>query len=443
MSMPTQVVQATAWYPPYGIGGTETYVEGLVAGLSRRGFSNRVILPRPEGAPTEYEHQGVPAQTYFVNEVAAPEEKYGAPHQGFERFVGLLRAATGAIYHQHSWTRGLGLAHLRAARGAGLRTVLTVHVASNICMRGTMVRHGVTPCDGLIEAQRCGACWAGMRGAPRPVAEFLARLPIRTPLRGNGRLYNALSAGAFAAQKRRDFDEMIAHADRVVAVCQWLYDALLINGVPRQKLVLSRQGLPDGFARTARVPSKAGSPLRLLYLGRWHPFKGVDVVVRAVRSLPDDVPVELALHGVAAGAEESAYREKVLRLAEGDPRIRFLPPLRPAQVAHALTDFDVLLVPSVWLETGPLVVLEAKAAGLFVVGSRLGGIAELVSEPDEGLLLPPSDVAAWASAIAAIAQRPRPLAQPRDVRTMDDVAREMADLYEGLIAAPSEYALRS
>jgi glycosyltransferase involved in cell wall biosynthesis len=281
-----------------------------------------------------------------------------------------------------------------------------------------------------------------LKGVPRPLADMLARLPLKTPLQRESRVATALSTGALALQKRRDFDEMALSADRVVAVCQWLYEALRLNGVPEAKLVLNRQGLARDFAPAAPASGVTHAPLRLLYLGRWHPFKGVDVAVRAVRSLPRDVSIRLALQGVAAGDEEHAYRDEVERLAAGDPRIQVLPPLAPHEVSSALKDFDVLVVPSVCLETGPLVVLEAKAAGLFVIGSRLGGIAELVREPNEGMLVPSGDVAAWGRAIAAVAKRPRPLAQPQSVRTMDDVAADMAELYRAFVAAEPDYALR-
>ena len=57
-----------------------------------------------------------------------------------------------------------------------------------------------------------------------------------------------------------------------------------------------------------------------------------------------------------------------------------------------LSRIDVLAVPSQWLETGPLVVLEAFAAGTPVIGSDLGGIRELVSDGRDGLLVPHDDV---------------------------------------------------
>ena len=53
---------------------------------------------------------------------------------------------------------------------------------------------------------------------------------------------------------------------------------------------------------------------------------------------------------------------------------------------ETIRKYDALVVPSVWLETGPLVVLEAFAAGVPVIGSRLGGIAEMVRDGVDGLL---------------------------------------------------------
>jgi glycosyltransferase involved in cell wall biosynthesis len=82
-----------------------------------------------------------------------------------------------------------------------------------------------------------------------------------------------------------------------------------------------------------------------------------------------------------------------------------------------------------------LVALEAKAAGLPVIGSRLGGIAELVREPEDGVLLPPGDIGAWTAAIVTIAsnpaRRPRPSGATA-VRTMRQAADDMAALYTSL-----------
>ena len=99
---------------------------------------------------------------------------------------------------------------------------------------------------------------------------------------------------------------------------------------------------------------------------------------------------------------------------------------------------DALVVPSVWLETGPLVVLEAQAAGLYIMGSRLGGIAELISEDGSGELVDAGSVPAWTAAIerSPNAMRAVPWPRPRAVRTMAAAAAEMAALYRSLYRTP-------
>ena len=90
------------------------------------------------------------------------------------------------------------------------------------------------------------------------------------------------------------------------------------------------------------------------------------------------------------------------------------------------------------METGPLVVLEAFSQQLPVIGSRRGGIAELVQHGQNGWLAAAGDVGAWTRALDAIAQdRPaleRARANIGTVRTMKQVAIEHLSLYEQVLA---------
>src|SRR5262249_49626069 len=160
------------------------------------------------------------------------------------------------------------------------------------------------------------------------------------------------------------------------------------------------------------------------------------VLVNAFKRLPKAVPVELYILAVAAGTEGKKYREQVRRYAAGDQRIHFLPEAMDRGDMNVLLDLDALLVPSQWLETAPLGVLEAFAAGKPVIGCDLGGIRELVSHNHNGLLVPHDDVIAWTAAIARLATDPGLAEQLRQgigpVRTMSDVACDMAALYHEL-----------
>jgi len=155
-----------------------------------------------------------------------------------------------------------------------------------------------------------------------------------------------------------------------------------------------------------------------------------------VARLPRDLPLEVFVHAVANGEEERRLRDSLMAKTATDPRIKFLPPVPHQELPAVLADFDMLAVPSQWLETGPLVVLEALACGVPVLGSNLGGIAELVTSGVDGELVPFSDQEAWAEAIrAAVAGKLACLKRPslrRPVRTMADAARDMAAVYAGL-----------
>ena len=441
-----RVLQATAWYPPHHLGGTEVYLTGLVRGLRNHSVTSRILAPLAPQAEDRYEHDGAVVRTYPVNQEASRSEFRGrSPHEGFSRFCEILREEQPDVYHQHSWTRGLGAQHLEAAHKLGLKTVLTLHTPNAICLRGTMMHFGEEACDGRIRISRCSACWGHARGAPKPISRLLARVPravgnILESVGVNARFSTALSARGIAAERRSEFAHLLNNADRIVAVCQWLYDALACNGVPVEKLVLSRQGVDESFESfavdsRAEGISRSNKPFRLIYVGRWHPVKGLDVLVKSVLAIPRHVPLELVIHGLGSGPEEREYEAAIRKLAMPDSRIRIVPPVSRQRLAGTLQEADALAVPSVWLETGPLVVLEAKAIGLPVIGSRIGGIAELVQEPEDGVLVAPNAVDLWTQAILEFSgnYRTREREQrPRAIRTMRDAAQEMATLYRSL-----------
>jgi glycosyltransferase involved in cell wall biosynthesis len=147
--------------------------------------------------------------------------------------------------------------------------------------------------------------------------------------------------------------------------------------------------------------------------------------------------VRLDLHGIDQSGGASATRDSLVRAAAGDARVRLLPSVAPSEVIAVMAGYDLIAVPSRWQETGPLVVLEAFAAGTPVLGARLGGVAELVRDGVDGVLVAPDDAPAWAAVIEALAaDRPRIEALRRGIappRTMDAAARDMAALYERML----------
>ena len=111
----------------------------------------------------------------------------------------------------------------------------------------------------------------------------------------------------------------------------------------------------------------------------------------------------------------------------------------PDEVVGIMAGYDLIAVPSRVLETGPLVVLEAFAAGVPVLGADLGGIAELVHNGMDGILVPADDTAAWAAAIVRLIDNPHLVCEMRarikTPRSMDAVVDDMAMVYSAAVAA--------
>jgi len=142
----------------------------------------------------------------------------------------------------------------------------------------------------------------------------------------------------------------------------------------------------------------------------------------------------LDVFGVTQDVDGERYRAHLVALSEGDSRIRFRAPLSVDNVVETLASYDATIIPSQWLETGPLTVLESFAAGTPVIGSNLGGIAELVVHDRDGWLVQHSDPDAWVLALRRVAGDRSLLDRLRDgvrpPRSTLDVARDMLAVYD-------------
>src|SRR5262249_44648352 len=102
------------------------------------------------------------------------------------------------------------------------------------------------------------------------------------------------------------------------------------------------------------------------------------------------------------------YVADLQRSAEGLP-VRFMGRFEERDVSSVYQQFDVLVVPSLWLENSPLVIHEAFMAGVPVVGARIGGIADLIEDGRTGLLYDPAETGALAAALRSLLETPRRL----------------------------------
>jgi glycosyltransferase involved in cell wall biosynthesis len=429
------------YFPDAG-GGTEVFVRLLAQRLASRGFPSAIAAPAPRAA--EYQDAGLAVHRFAVDARPALARAYGLPDEtaaaGFASIVAGLRPR---IVHLHARTSAVSERLIDVAHAAGAAVVLTYHTPTVSCARGTMMLLGRQPCDGTIGRRRCVACALAGRNVAMPMARLAAAVPAaltqalaRWPV--EARPLSHLRIPGLLAGGRQRFDRFIGKVDHVVAVCQWVRDVLRRNGVPGDKITLSRQGIDDAPVPARRAAPAASDPLRIGYFGRIDRTKGPDLLAEALSLIPS-ADVSIHIHGIRqAGADALAGWLK--RQTSRDPRLRLLPAVPPSRVTDVMTGFDIVAIPSRWLETGPLVALEAFAAGVPVLGANQGGIAEVVRDGIDGMLVAPDDPAEWAAAIARLADDRALLVGLRagiaPPRTAADAADDMAALYARLLSQP-------
>lgn len=140
-----------------------------------------------------------------------------------------------------------------------------------------------------------------------------------------------------------------------------------------------------------------GAAVCVLALAALVPRKGLDVLLDALACLESGSRPMLWIAG--DGPERGALEERA-RARDLGPRTRFLG--RRDDVADLLAAADVLALPSHKEGLG-VAALEGMAAGLPILASRVGGLADAVQDGRTGVLLPPGDVAAWADGLRRLA----------------------------------------
>lgn len=439
-----KIVQAAGWFYPDSLGGTERYVDLLARHLRQAGHDVFVAAPDAQtSAPREYEYEGLRVFRYPIPARPTRDEAQGrARARGAEHFDAWLERQRPDVVHFHTFVTGLGLDEVHAAKEVGARVIVTTHSASlgYVCQRGTMMRWGVSLCDAVAEPVKCASCELQHRGVPKPVARIAGHLPSIVSSRSRfvpGRAGTLLSMPALIEWNQARQRELMQTVDRFVVLTQWGFDALIANGAPPEKLMLNRLGIDDvaGAAKEAY----RGLPVKAGFLGRFESIKGAQVLARACRSLPPDCAITIEFRGPIASADERRVHEAMRSTVAGDPRVSFAPAVRPSEAARILAGYDVLVCPSLVVEGGPTVALEAMAVGTPVIASALGGIAEVVEDTRNGRLLPPGDSMALAAALADVAREPAVLARWRaafpSIRTMCQVVQDYRALYDAVAVA--------
>ncbi len=206
--------------------------------------------------------------------------------------------------------------------------------------------------------------------------------------------------------EKRAFDHVVPRvtlrrADRVIALTERERGYLERLGVPAGRIEVVPNGVELGeFPSRVRVASNGGA-VSVLFAGRCYPEqKGLEVLMRAMASLRDLKGVTLRIVGDDWGGH-TVIRTMAKNLGIEDA-VTLVGRVDRASLIKEYEHADIFVLPSLF-DSFPIAILEAMAAGLPVVATRVGGVPDVVEDGRTGILVNAGDADGLAAALLHLA----------------------------------------
>jgi glycosyltransferase involved in cell wall biosynthesis len=207
-------------------------------------------------------------------------------------------------------------------------------------------------------------------------------------------------------ERRRDLREILAGAEERLAVSESFADLYRRAGMRR--VGVRRNQAPEPAApahaasRWATTAAKGTDPVRFCMVGGMAVHKGYAVLRSAIQAAQLGEEARFTVVDHRLRADEPAYGVRW-----GGSKVEFIPPVPMAEMQTFYTSQDVLIAPSIWPESFGLVTREALAAGLWVIASQAGALAEPIEHAVNGLVVQPGSVEELRVALIQSAQELR------------------------------------
>ena len=372
-----KICLVTNIYEPYQLGGTEFYVKTLVKALKLRGHDVFVITTRPAWGSSEASAKevgdGVRVYRFYPWNIYWG---YRAQHKPFFlkaiwHFIDvwnpqvylfvkrILARERPEIIHINN-VGGLSNSIFWACKGDGARVIYFLHDYLSVCPKSILLKTNNDLCN-----------------KPRFLCRMYQGLK-RVNLRNRVDVF--ISPSFFLLEMHRECNSVSTGETAVVPY------GIEVASEELEKL------------RSLKQDHSSAGPINVLYLGRVNALKGLLVLSQAFKRTNRS---DLRLHIAGVGD----CLPELQREFEGNESVMFHGYVSGRAKEELFLHCDVCVLPSIWYDNNPLVVLEAYKYGLPVIGSRIGGIPEMIQENKTGFLFEPGNYEDLASVLESVSKQ--------------------------------------
>jgi len=351
-----KICQIIYTYPPYVSGGADIYARNISRELVKKGHEVVIITTKPfEGLSSlkasSYMDDHMKVYRFYPLNIFS--WIYSAEKSMFQRAIlnaidtwnlhpylvikNILKKEKPDVVHIHTpvW---ISLSVFDAVKSLNLPLIFTVHEYLLLCRRASLLHGNGRICDD---------------------PNFICKT------------YQSLS--------RRIVKDK---PDLVTAPSQFILDILKCYGFFKGSECIK---IPLGIELKDKNVVKTYETIDIIYTGALVTHKGVDVLIESFKNLKEK---NIRLHIVGKGPEEEYLKE----IADNDKRIIFHGFMEGEKLTSLQESANITVMPSVWYENSPMAIYESFMNGTPVIGSKIGGIPELIKEGINGFLFEAGDV---------------------------------------------------
>lgn len=383
------IILATYNYFPYALGGSEIYVSGLANYLTSQNHKVKIFAAVPPKADGDtiysgvrfdlvrYDHSNIEIYGIILKNETTDEiyGKYsGELLDEWKKFFSKISWVSEVDYfHFHGYTGAINLTISDALKHYNSKVKLFFSYHTPIsCPKGTLLYFDKSECKIKPNISTCTAC---MIHHHSNLSERTSKwISILLPVLPSIKLPNKIRIKYLVKKEIESFQSLTKIVNHWFAFSNGIEENLIKNGVSAKNLTILRHGISNNYFNDVLV-KKNTDYTQFVFIGRMVKIKGILTLLNAWKMLEEESTRRL----IVIGDHKSDSKEIDQLINDMSKRtdVRFVGKKSQSEIKEILLESHCIIIPSEWVEIGPLVFHEGIVSGCNIIASDLGGNKEL------------------------------------------------------------------